>query len=51
LAVSNKNLPDKLPRLRLLKCDDRNIRNIRYKLIILKDRFRILENNSRYYIV
>ena len=51
LAVSNKNLPDKLPRLRLLKCDDRNIRNIRYKLIILKNRFRILENNSRYYIV
>lgn len=50
LAVSNKNLPDKLPRLRLLKCDDRNIRNIRYKLI-LKNRFRILENNSRYYIV
>ena len=49
LAVSNKNLPDKLPRLRLLKCDDRNIRNIRYKLI-LKNRFRILENNSRYYI-
>ena len=51
LAASNKNLPDKLPRLRLLKCDDRNIRNIRYKLIILKNRFRILENNSRYYIV
>ena len=51
LAVSNKNLPDKLPPLRLLKCDDRNIRNIRYKLIILKNRFRILENNSRYYIV
>jgi hypothetical protein len=51
LAVSNKNLPDKRPRLRLLKCDDRNIRNIRYKLIILKNRFRILENNSRYYIV
>ena len=49
LAVSNKNLPDKLPRLRLLKCDDRNIRNIRYKLI-LKNRFRILENNSRYHI-
>jgi hypothetical protein len=49
LAVSNKNLPDKLPHLRLLKCDDRNIRNIRYKLI-LKNRFRILENNSRYYI-
>ena len=47
LAVSNKKLPDKLPRLRLLKCDDRNIRNIRYKLI-LKNRFRILENNSRY---